>query len=55
MELKDIQKNDKEHLKNVVISVRTTKANSEWMKENKVSPTILFNKALEEIMESTKE
>ncbi len=48
MEIKNIQKNE---IKKVVISVRTYPSNSKWMKENKVSPTKLFNEALKELME----
>lgn len=37
--------------KDVVISIRTTKTNFSWLKKKKISPTLLFNKALEEIMD----
>lgn len=46
MKLEDVQSRDN---KDVVITVRTTKHSSEWMKRNNVSPTLLFNKALEEL------
>ena len=51
MEIKDIQKVDK---KSVVIGIRTTTPKSNWMKENKISPTKLFNEALEELMDNQK-
>ena len=46
MEIQDLQKKE---LKSVIITVRTTQENSEWLKEKKVSPTMLFNKAVEEL------
>lgn len=46
MKLEDVQSKDN---KDIVITVRTTKVNSDWMKVNHVSPTLLFNKALEEL------
>jgi len=36
------------------MSVRTTRQVSEWMKEHDVSPTLLFNKAAEELIEEMK-
>ena len=47
MEIKDIQKKE---LREKVITIRTYPSYSSWMKENSVSPSILFNKALEELM-----
>jgi len=35
--------------KSVVVSVRTNQENFKWLKKKKISPTLLFNKALEEI------
>ena len=46
MKLEDVQVKDN---KEIIISVRTTKHSSDWMKRNNVSPTLLFNKALEEL------
>ena len=37
-----------------MISIRTTKPLSKWLKENKVSPTALFNEAVKELMEKKK-
>jgi len=50
MEIKDIQKDYNKDLKTVSISIRTTKDISNWIKENKVSPTKLFNEAVKELM-----
>ena len=35
--------------KSVPISIRTTKENSEFMKNNDISPNAVFEKALEEL------
>ena len=51
MEIKNIQKKE---TKSVTISVRTYKDYSKWMDENKVSPTALFNEAIEELMKKEK-
>jgi hypothetical protein len=47
MELSNIQKS--EEIKDVVLTVRTTKENKEWMDKNKVSPSLLFDEAIKEI------
>lgn len=52
MEIKDIQKTEEK--KSIVVSVRITKANSQWLMDNNLSPTKLFNKAIEELKESEK-
>lgn len=49
MKLKDV-KNTRVERKSVPVSVRTYPKYSKWMKENEVSPTTLFNKAIEELM-----
>jgi len=51
MELNKIQKKE---LREKVITIRTYPSYSKWMKENNVSPSVLFNKALEEVMEQEK-
>jgi len=51
MEIKELQRPER---KEVIISVRTFPSNSEWMRTNKISPTLLFNKALEELMKKNK-
>ncbi len=49
MELKEVQKTRKEQ-KTITISVRTYPSYSKWMKEHSVSPTLVFNKTIEELM-----
>jgi len=46
MRLEDVQAKE---IKDIIISIRTTKHQSDWMKRNNVSPSLLFNKALEEL------
>ena len=46
MELKEVQNNKR---KEVIMTIRTTKENSKWMADNKISPSLLFDKALEEL------
>ena len=46
MEIKEIQKKNKD----VVISVRTTKEKSEFMKDKNISPSLVFNIALDELV-----
>jgi len=46
MELKEVQNN---HRKDKVMVIRTTKEISEWMKKYKISPTLVFHKAIEEL------
>ncbi len=48
MELKQVQNKVKER-KTTNITVRTFPSTSKWMKENNISPTMLFNKAVEEL------
>jgi hypothetical protein len=51
MELEEVQKDTK---KDVILTIRTTRKNSKWMKDYNVSPSLLFEKALEELIEKTK-
>ena len=48
MKLEEVQNNNK---KDVIMTIRTTRENSKWMKERGVSPSLLFDKALEELKE----
>ncbi len=48
MEIENIQKQER---KSIPIGIRTFPSYSKWMKENKISPTALFNKAVEELKE----
>lgn len=40
--------------KNVPISLRTDKETSKWMKDNKISPQLVFDEAIEELKEKNK-
>ena len=48
MKLNEIQKKE---LKEKVLTIRTYLSYSDWIKKNQISPSLLFNKALEELME----
>jgi hypothetical protein len=48
MELEEVQNGKR---KDVIMTIRTTRENSKWMKDNKISPSLLFDKALEELKE----
>lgn len=46
MRLTDVQRND---LKDVVVTVRTTQENFNWLKKNKISPSLLFDESIKEL------
>lgn len=48
MKIEDVKKNSVER-KSIPISVRTYPSYSKWMKEEKLSPTAIFNLAIEEL------
>lgn len=48
MKINDIKKKER---RAVAMCIRTTKKISDWMNENEVSPTALFNEAVKELME----
>lgn len=48
MELDDVRRIQK---KDVIMTIRTTKEKSVWMKNNNISPSLLFDKAIEELMD----
>lgn len=51
MEIQNIQKDvSKDKDRSVAMSVRTSKEKSEYMKAKNISPSKLFNTALEELM-----
>ena len=54
MRIKDLQKDHKIEKASISISFRITKAHSEFMKKNNVSPTKLFRASVEELMKETK-
>ena len=49
--VKEVQRKER---KEIIMTIRTTKENAHWMNTNKVSPSILFDKALKELKENTK-
>ena len=49
MKKKDVKKKNRE-IKSVNISVRTYPNYSKWMKKEELSPTAIFNLAVEELM-----
>lgn len=48
MEIKELQKPE---LREVGISIRTYPSYAAFLKKHKISPSVLFNKAIEELME----
>ncbi len=47
MKIEELQKTEN---KSKIISVRTFPTYCKWMRENKISPTKLFNEAIKELM-----
>lgn len=47
MEIEDVKKKEQ---KTKIISVRTFPSYAKWMAKHEISPTSLFNKAVEELM-----
>ena len=45
-----IEEVKRDRKKNVIMSIRTTEEISKWMKENDVSPSLVFHRAVEEMM-----
>ncbi len=54
MELKDIQRVKNKAPKRVSLSIKVSQEISDWMAKNKVSPTRLFLKAIEPLMNKPK-
>lgn len=50
IELEKVKKKDPEEMKSVRMQIRTTPKISKWMKKNNVSPSLVFEKAIEELM-----
>ena len=48
MKLEEVQRKNKEK-RTIVVALRITQEVSDWMKENEVSPTLVFNKTIEEL------
>lgn len=51
MNIQDVQKTE---TKKVQISIRTTKAYSKFMGDNKISPNAVFDKAISELIKENK-
>ena len=49
MELKEVKREKKE----VTMTIRTSKAKADWIKKHQISPALLFDKALIELMKKT--
>jgi len=52
MKLKQVQR--KEELKSIRLNLKTTSRASKWMKENNVSPQMIFDLAVVDLMEANK-
>lgn len=52
VELKDVQRKEE---KEIVMSIRTTKEISDFMKKHNIAPSLVFHKAIAELMEKMKE
>ena len=50
----EISKVQKPETKDVVITVRTTKENKEWMDKNNISPSLFFDEAIVDLKEKMK-
>jgi len=49
MEIEEV----KREKKNITMTIRTSKAKSDWMRKHEISPAILFDKALIELIEKS--
>ena len=50
MDIKDVQKSVKDEKRSKSINIRTFPSYSKWMSKNNVSPSAVFNQAIEELM-----
>jgi hypothetical protein len=50
MKLTDVQRKNRER-KEIQSTIRTTKSKREWMRERNISPQMVFDEALNEIIE----
>lgn len=55
IDLEKVKKKDPEEMKSVRMQIRTTPKISKWMKKHKVSPSLVFEKAIEELMKKGEE
>jgi len=51
MEIEDVKRPSKKVAKTVNINLKVTPQVSKWLKDNGVSPTLLFDKTVKEMME----
>jgi len=51
MEINELKKSE---VKKVAISIRTSASYSLWLKQKEISPTVLFNKCVEELIAKDK-
>lgn len=52
VEISNIQKKEK---KEIILTIRTTKSNKQWLDKNNISPTKLFNEAIIDLKEKLKQ
>ena len=50
MKIQDVKRDPSRERKTINMSVRVTKSESKWLSDNDVSPQLLFQKALAELM-----
>jgi len=55
IDIKKVKKKDPEEMKTVRMQIRTSPKISKWMKENDISPSLVFEKAVEELMKGGEE
>ena len=55
IDIKKVKKKDPEEMKSVRMQIRTTPKISKWMKKHNVSPSKVFDHAVEELMKKEKE
>jgi len=55
IDIEKVRKKDPDEMKSVRMQIRTTPKISKWMKKNNVSPSLVFEKAIEELMRKEKE
>tara|TARA_Y100000031_G_scaffold78943_1_gene86906 strand:+ start:70 stop:264 length:195 start_codon:yes stop_codon:yes gene_type:complete len=55
IDIKKVKKKNPEEMKSVRMQIRTTPKISKWMKEHEISPSLVFDQAVEELMKKEKE
>ena len=55
IDIKKVKKKGPEEMKSVRMQIRTTPKISKWMKDNHVSPRLVFEKVVEGLMEEVRE